>query len=342
MTELESEVYRSIEAVDTGQWNNVVKQASLGSAFHRYEWLAAFEREFEFAPRHIVISKGGNPIGVMPNYRVSIADTPLSRLESTPLPGFGGPAVVGDRTTVLDRILAKASVLCRGRTLYHRIRTLDPATIRHDRAFDAAGYSKRPANCRFVQPLADGWEAIRAGMASSKRSNLRTARQQDYEIRECLLTSETLTAFHPTYCTAMERVGGEIYSREFFIELGDRFGDRVKMFAADVDGDTVGWHLYVVDAEQSSLHHLLSAVESKHFQYYPSELLHEHAMKWAINEGFKTYDFGETICDPDDGLFNYKREFGGDVVPSLVWRGWPSMAKRTAFHIGRRLYATVR
>lgn len=342
MTELESEVYRSVEAIDAGQWNNVVEQAPLGTAFHRHEWLATVEREFEYAPRHVVISKNGNPVGVMPAYRVSVGDTPLARLESAPLPGFGGPAVVGDRTTVFDRILTEVSSLCRGRVLYTRIRTLDPAAIQHDRAFDAAGYSKRPASCRFVRSLTDGWEEIESAMASSKRSNLRTARQQDHEIRERDLNHETLAAFHPTYRTAMDRVGGDVYSRRFFARLDDRFGDRVKLFAVDVDGATVGWHLYVVDAEQSSLHHLLSAVERADFQYYPSELLHQHAMKWAIEEGLETYDFGETVCDPGDGLFRYKREFGGEVAPSLVWEGGWSTVKRVMFGVGRGLHGVAR
>ena len=348
MTELETSVHDGVEELHEPRWNAAVEQSDLGSCFQRTEWLAVLEAGLDLEPRHVTVERDGALVAVCPNFvseirlpaSVSVPGRrPLAEVVSTE-PGFGGPIIVSEERDALRAVADAVAGIGGPGVVSHYLRTVDTGYLRYAQALDVLGYSPYVLNCRFVVDLSKDKAEIVDGMDKDRRYNLRKARENDASVREVDFDDEAVGTFYRRYEQVMERVGGDAYPQSFFRELATRFGDRVLVLAAEIEGENggegegkgeskdVGQHLYLRDEERSSLHHLFSAVEEDHFRYYPSELIHDRALDLALEAGYDAYDFGETGAHFEDGLFRYKEQFGGRLVPTITWeRGlsplWP-------------------
>jgi hypothetical protein len=314
---LEVDVVDTVRDVERTRWNDVVERSSRASVFHRYEWLDAIETGLEYTPRHLVVTKDGNTIGFMPNFVVEIEKTPFDRLSSL-YPGFGGPVLPTDTTASLERVLEAVPRLCRGTTIVHQIRALDPGYLRYNDALQSRGYRPFRRECRFLLDLTTGHDRIRADMSRSRRRGIERGRDVDYEIVEEPITRDRLARFHRTYERVMDRVGGETYPFSFFDALRP-MASRLLLLTIRIDGEYAGGMLEMLDDERDAIHGFFAAVPREYFDDHASELLHDHVFRWGIDHGYGTYDFGSTNADFEDGVFRFKEGFGGRPVPVLIW-----------------------
>ena len=335
---LEVTTIDSLEAVSSSRWNHVVEASDLATVYHRYGWLEAIERGTDHEPRHLVVSKRGEPIAVFPNVRTDLG--PASQLTSI-VPGFGGPIVTGEETAALDRLLEAVVERCASTTLASTVQTFGTDWIRYNELFEAHGYELRVEWCRFLLALERDWESILAEMDRSRRRGIRRGHEYDVEITDEELTPQTAAAFYESYAKIMDRVGHPELPRSFFLALTG-FDDRVKLFSITVDGTDCGSFLYLLDDEQSTVHYLATSVPEEYFEYHAAELLHEHAIRWAIEHGYEAYNFRGAKTDFRDGLFRFKDQFGARVTPTLTWeRGLPSPTLPLV-NGGRSLYRRYR
>lgn len=354
--ELESRVYRSASDLNANQLNNLVAQADGGTLFHRHEWLAAVEASMDREPRHVLVTKKGNPVGFLPNFAVELplpatlelplagsfdgdlADAlPLEAVEPPP-PGYGGPLVTSDRHETTALLLDRGGLTSGYRTVFHRVQAFDLDTVGYARQLEARGYEPRIIKCTFVVDLEDDWETVQGNMDSSRRRDMRNALDQDFEVEMSGL-EDGLDRTYDMYVANMERVGGSILPRQFFEELADRMPDRIRVFAASVNGDEVGRYVHLLDEESDTLHHWLSAIaDSDDFEYYPSELLHRSALQWGLASEYARYSFGPTNPHFEDSVFQFKAKYGATPVPNVSWERGTLPGVWHAYDYGRTLY----
>lgn len=338
-------VHRSIDEIGDGQWNNVVDHADRGSVFHRAGWLRAVEEGLGRPARHLVVENGGNPVGVFPNFLVDIdlpefvphsLDGLVSKRVTSIEPGFGGPLFVGSEQSNfefafehVDRLFADIDAV------NHRVKPATADFVRYSEPLADYGYRPTVTSCRFVVDLSRGWDAIESGMNGSKRSNLRKARENSATVERESLGESSLEQFYGTYRKTMERVDGTLYPFEFFRKLGEQLPERTKLFTVEVDGTFAGGQLYLLDEERSTMYEFFRGIDDRFFDYYPSELLAESAMKWGINRGYDEYDLGSTSPDFTDGSFNYKAELGAEPRPIVTWERGCSAVQWPLYRLGR-------
>lgn len=331
---LEIDQVDSIEAVNRNQWNNVVEQSDLGCVYHRYGWLRAVEAGTSYEPRHLLVTKKGNPIAIFPNFVTDFG--PVHQLSSIK-PGFGGPVTMTDEEAAVELLLDAVSDLSNGRILFNVLRTYDQNYIRYHSMLRQRGYEITVLSCRFTLDLSQGWEGIFADMHSERRRGIRRGHDSEFEIVDEDVTDSTLTDFYEDYSTVMERVSQPTLPRSFLLELR-QFADRLKVFSLVVDGERRGTYMYLLDDEQSTLQHLFTAVREEHFEYHAPELLQEHAIKWGIDNGYETYELRGALPDFRNGVFRFKEYFGAETMPLLVWeRGRPGPAL-SILNAGRSIY----
>lgn len=337
------DVHAGVATLPPG-WNETVSNSPLGSVFARTEWLRAVERGTDLTPRHVVVSRDGTPVGLCPNF-VSELDLPMTLpdrmtprgLVSTE-PGFGGPILAGDYEAALDRLLEGVRAAATGNVWAHRIRTLSPAAVQYADLLDARGYVPSVLTCQLVVDLTRPLETIFDAWSKERRRTARKAREVGMAVTTVETTAAEFEAFYDAYAAMIDRVDGVRYPLSFFEALLEAMDERIVLFRADLDGEPVGWHFYVRDDEQDSLHHFFSGLREEHFAHHPSSLLHEVATEWAIDEGFLTYNFGESNAAVTDGGFRYKSQYGGDVLPVLTWEKGIARGRWAAYRAARRLY----
>lgn len=351
MAELEVTVHSSIDGVNRNQWNNLVRQSEHGTVFHRHEWLEVVEREFDCEPLHAVVTKGGNPVAVFPNFLYDIPlgelsprldavapHVPLRRLASIE-PGYGGPIVATSTEECLDLLFDAIDERVGRGTVYHAVKMYDPSTVRYAKYLVKRGFAPVLLSCRFVVDLDSGWDQIEGGMHKTRRYALRSGRENSVEVEPRQLDAIDLEETYESYRKNMRRVDGDSHPETFFEALATDLADRTVAFEATVDDETVGRFVHLVNEEQSSLLYYLSAIgDESHFEYNPSELLHGAAMQWGMDNGVETYDFGATGADFRDGIFQYKEKYGGQTRPILTWRRGVSTLPWLGFKAGSRLY----
>lgn len=340
MSNIKIKIHDSISEINKNQWNNVVENSDLGSLFHRYEWIKSIEEAFDYDPKHLVAYKNQNPIGIFPNeikpFNVKKIPFPF-RLLTSFYPKYGGPVITSNESETVDLLLKKISELSLNATL-HRVRTNLLGFIRYGQYFESEGYKLRGIQCNFVIDLNSGWEDILSEMSHTKRRNIKKAHSQEYEVVESKLKKEALKEFYKKYSKTMERSDMIAHPFPFFVKLKENIPERVKLFNAKVDGKDVGYHMILLDREQSSVCSFISAFEKSDYKYYPSEILNAHAVRWAIDKDFETYDMGVAEANFADGLFRFKEEFGGTVEPILRWEKKLSEIKGGIFNLIERTY----
>lgn len=279
MANLKVQVCNSISDINKNQWNNVVKQSELGSFFHRYEWLKTIEEGIGLEPKHIVVLKNKNILGIFPNFIQSIPKTPIRILCSVE-PGFGGPLMETQEKHVLDLMIKKISHICKGNIILHHIRTPDPGYIRYEQYFEKEGYRPILRYCGFEIDLKNKtYEDVKGDMSRSKRQRLDKISKKDIKIKIEEINYENLRDFYEGYVKVMKRVGSGAYPFQFFKSLKNEMQDEMKIFTAIVDGKKVGRHLYLLDKNRSILYALLLDIDSSNFKYNSSELIHDFALK---------------------------------------------------------------
>lgn len=343
------EVYSisSIDEIDTNQWDNVVHQSEVGSVFQSSSWIRAIETVDSFTPAHTIVEKNGNPICIFPNI---VSDLRLPGSISRQLPttvtdrlnelssldiGYGGPVPRADEEKSLTLAIDQISEI--EEVISHYLYTRSNQYLKYNSLFEELGYSASIVACRFDIPLEQGHENIREHMHKNRRYDMRRVDNSEVTVEEEVVTDEAISKFYDIYLDVMDRVGGDPNPRSLFTGLRKHAADNIIMFAARLDGEVIGRHLYVIDEPQATIHHWFSAVNKADFDHNPSEAIHDHAMRWAREAGFETYDFGPAPYDFRDGLFRYKREYGGDLHPIIAWeRGtsplWP------VYRFGRSFY----
>lgn len=326
----------SIESVNRNQWNQVVEQSALGRVYHRYGWLRAVEAGTEYEPRHLLVSKKGNPVALFPNFVVESDGIPVRHLASSKI-SPGGPIATTEEETAIQMLLDAVPELGDGAVVSNQIQTTGPEYSRYHGIFEENGYRQRLDYCDFVLDISRDWEDVLDGMHSSRRRAIRNGHDNDFEIVDKEPTERTMSEFYDGFATVMERVDGREIPRRFFLELAE-FSDRVKVFGVRVDGQRRGSILFTLDDEQSTVHYESSAVTEEGFEYNASELIHEHAIRWGSENGYDTYNFGGTDLDFRNGVFRFKEKFGARPAPALAWErgcstlGWP------VYRLGRDLY----
>lgn len=338
-------IHQSIDEINENQWNSVVEQSDRGSVFHRTEWLRAVEEGLGRTARHLVVEKDGNPVSVFPHFLVRI-DTPdfvpawfdapgLKHLTSID-PGFGGPLFVGDERSNFEVTFDHVDQLFSDNdAIQHLLKPYDTTFVRYASRLADRGYRPTVNSCRFVIDLRRGWDAVESNMDRSKRSNLERARESSATVEDQPLDDSAVEKFYRTYDEAMDRVDGTTYPIEFFDSLERELADRIKLFTVHVDGEFAGGQLYLLDEEGSTIHEFFRGLSAEFFEYNPTELLGERAMKWGIEHGYDEYDLGSTTADFTDGSFVYKDELGADLRPILRWERGYSFVRWQAYRAGR-------
>ena len=315
--ELELDVVESINDVSKDEWNGVVERSSEGSLFHRYEWLKAIESGLDYAVTHLTIRKDSNLIGLYPNVELEFENTPFTRLTSL-YPGFGGPVATTNKNECLSLFSESIPDVTNGRTLVHQIRACETSYLGYNNLLKIHGYIPTRDGCRFQIPLEMGYDEVWERMDRERQRRIERGREHEYEIVEEELTPSNIRQLHDTYAQVMDRVGGDVIPLTFLNQLRN-MEERVLVLSLIVDGEYAGSVLELLDEEHSRIHGWLAAVPQECFEYNATELLYDAVIRWGIDNEYETYDLGYTASDASDGLYNFKKSFGGDIVPNLSW-----------------------
>src|ERR1700683_424643 len=165
--------------------------------------------------------------------------------------------------------------------------------------------------------LKDGPEAVWQVLNKSARQGIRQIEKIPDRARVGLNTDRIIDDFLPLFNEfAASKDGVKAISRSVL----DRYGDKIDIFVAYLDGTPMCGHIMLRDDDTSRARLLYSASRRLTDPAVATmcgslnRYLHWHEIGAYREKGFATYDWGGCGADKSNGIRRFKLSFGGTIV----------------------------
>ncbi|GFO66563.1 hypothetical protein GMLC_01420 [Geomonas limicola] len=294
---------RVIQDLDPASWDAFVQAHPEATSYHLCAWRRVIEESFGHCGHYLAALDGaGQVAGVLPLVHMK------SRLfgnflVSMPFMNYGGLLLANQEAQV--PLLEAADRLRRDLGAdYVELRHLD---------FEVPGLATRRHKVTMMLRLATDVESQWAALHFKLRNHIRKAQKNG--LTAVFGGVELLDGFYDVFAHNMRDLGTPVYARSFFHNVLTTLPESTRLFAVRHQGMIIAAGL--VSRHRDTLEIPWS---SSLVQYRPlcaNNLLYWEAISWAISEGCSYFDFGRST--PDEGTFNFKKQWGAVPVP-LAWQ----------------------
>jgi serine/alanine adding enzyme len=287
------------EAVD-----HYVSRHPLACTYHRPEWTQVIRRAFGQRTTYLVAWRREQPVGVLP--LVFFQSRLFGRFSvSLPFLNYGG--VLADDPAVESALLDRAIEETQRRAGTH-------LELRHTRQHFATLVSKRHKVAMELQ-LAEDVDAQWHALDRKVRNQVRKAEKSGLHVTHG--GPELLPAFYNVFARNMRDLGTPVYGRSFFEEVLAAFPGETRVFVVrlqqrPIAASLVHWFRDSIQVPWASALRDCNAL-------CPNVLLYWHMLQYAVEQRFRTFDFGRST--PGEGTYNFKKQWGAEPR-ELVWEYW--------------------
>jgi FemAB-related protein (PEP-CTERM system-associated) len=279
------------------EWDSFVRATPGGTFFHQIGWKEVMEGVFGFAAHYLEARQGATLTGVLPLFEIR---SPLggSALLSLPFAVEGG---ICASTVPAQRALeAAACQLARDR----RARQLE---LRD--GLEAEGFHAREGTYfGFRRAIFATDEENMAAIRRKQRRMIRVGQQSGLISR---VGMEDLDAFHDLYARSVRQLGTPVFSRRYFRQLAETFGDRCLLLTVWKDTVPVAGVLSFVFGDRILPYYAGSRRE--YFRYAVNDFMYWELMRRARESGLREFDFGRS--KKGTGAFDFKCHWGFEPQP---------------------------
>jgi len=289
-----------IETIDRdglAAWDSYVDRCPDASFFHRGGWLRVIQDSFGHVPHYLKAVDGDGEIcGILPLFEVR-SFLFGHYLVSVPFCVYGG-AVADDadiRAALEDEAAALAEKL-----------EVDYLELRN-REKTRDDWPEKSLHATFIREIAEDDEAILLSIKNKQRAVVRKGLKNGLT-RE--LQDDVEDFFH-AYSTSVRNLGTPVFSRRYFANLKQEFGDDCEVLAVKKDGELHSGLISFYFRDHVLPYYgggmpVSRASKAMDFMYYDQ-------MCRARANGYLFYDFGRSKFE--SGPYNYKRHWGFEPQP---------------------------
>lgn len=284
-------------------WDDFVLLSPHSTAYHQYAWKAVIERSFGHRGYYrAAVDDSGSMQGILPMFHMK-SGLFGSFMVSVPYVNYGG--LLCSSAAAADALLNEAESLrrdCRA----------DYLELRHvDRILDGA--PTRQHKVTMLLPLAATVETQWRCFDSKLRNQIRKAEKSG--LRPLIGHLDLLDGFYEVFARNMRDLGTPVYSKEFFTNVLTVFPDASRIVAVTIDGEIIAAGIALWFRNTMEIPWASSISDYK--ALCPNNMLYWEAIKFAIEHGFSTFDFGRST--PGGGTYKFKKQWGTVAVP-LHWQ----------------------
>lgn len=281
----------------TKSWEEFLKNHE-HKIFHLYEWKQFIEKTFKKTKAIYLAAIENNEIKtIFPFFYIS---HPIFRKKviSCSFSEYGGPT--GDPSYLQD-IIKEISRKYSNIADYLEIR----GGFEIFEEFLEKNLKKYLEYKRSILPLTSvesNWKII----DKWKRKAINKADRNGILTRE--INENKIDDIYQLYLKNMKVFGSPPYSKKFFINFYDIFvkNDLGKCFGAYYNNELVSVLLGFNCSKQ--VYATTAVSDREYLKFRPNDAVHWHYIKWAIENNYKTFDFGRV--SEDTGHFQYKKKWG--------------------------------
>ena len=293
---------RTLRPEDDGARDAFVRNHPDGTLFHDSRWKRAIQRTFGHIPRDFGVFRGEDMVGLLPLMRVP--RLPLGRnLVSMPYGVYGGPLTADDAPDALGELLARATGDARAEGVARLELRCDKALP--DPIMQRFGLANSALYSTFVRQLPDKPEDVLAMMPKKARAEARKARNRHgLELIEGRWYAEDL---YRMFLKNKRSLGSPGLPAKLFHELMTILGEDAVVHLVTRERQPLS--AVMSFAYKGSLVAYYSGTEPGVDRLYSaSNFMYMALQEWAVERGFREFDFCRSRGD--SGAFQFKLHQG--------------------------------
>lgn len=285
-------------------WDEIVRASPYGTIFHTFEWMDILERQYKVQKIPLGIFENGDLIGVFPAFlqRKGLIKILVSPLHEAATP-YGGPVVESDK---LKDVIHAFDTYSKCADYYDV--TFPPKYVLSGNIQDNFEFNERHT---YILNLDQPVDLIWTNLNKKCRNAIRKAEKSDVTIVEGD-SKKDLEYFWKMTDITFQKWGTESpisidYTNAVFDILFPM--GQFKLIFAERDGKHIGGAIFLCFADR--IYYWQGASYPEYYQYAPNNLIQWHIIRWAVRNGFKTYDMlGANI----PSIAKFKSSFGGNLI----------------------------
>lgn len=284
-------------------WDKFVLSHRFSTNYHQCAWRRVVEKSFGHQTYYLAASDQMNEIcGILP--LVYMKSTLFgSSLVSLPFFNYGG--------LLCNSSSVEATLLDRARYILREL-SADCAELRH---VDTCGETlpTKLHKVTMILDLQDDEEAQWKALDAKVRNQVRKAEKSGLIAQTGNI--EHLDGFYEVICRNMRDLGTPVYSKDFFRNILETFPASTRIISVMLGEKTVAsgmltWFKDTLEVPWAS--------SIRDFRgMCPNNLLYWEAIRFAIRNGSRKFDFGRST--PEEGTFFFKKQWGAQPV-QLHWQ----------------------
>jgi FemAB-related protein (PEP-CTERM system-associated) len=294
---------RETVPADEAAWDALVRSHPRGSPFHLPAWQQAVKEVFGHRPCHLVAERSGRLEGVLPLFLVR-SPFRATHLLSIPYGVYGGP--LGESPEAEDALLRSACDLARSmRVAYLELRYLEPP---------------RGEGAEVLVPLDDFYETFLRDLPPPGSDSLallpRKARAAARHARdrfglEFVEGRWYLPDLYRLFAINKRRLGSPGLPWVYFARLHDLFRREMVVHLVRNHGRPLAAVLSFLFGSTVMPYYSGTLPEAE--EVHASNFMYWKLLDWAIERGFRRFDFGRSRRG--SGAFAFKENQGFEPVP---------------------------
>lgn len=326
-----------ITGINQSEWSDFIGKHPKGNVFQTPQMYAAYKQTPNNEP-HIIAAYNDKQeiVGIMLFVIISESGF-LKKTFSKRAIVQGGPIVADDDKSVYDSILVEFNKIVSHKVIYAQIRNLYFQLGNCDR-FRENGFVYEP-HLNFLIKL-DSPENIRSRIGKGRIKQIKKAEKNGLSVKVFRDASDALIyEGYNVICEVYKNAKLPLADVEIIKAARDN--GLLLMFAV-YDGDELAGCRFAL-VHNDYLYGWYAGSHRAYYNKYPNDILIWETLKWACENGFRTFDYGGAGSpNKPYGVRDFKSQMGGNLVDFGRYEQIYSMTKFRIGKLGYRILQLIK
>lgn len=328
-----------VSHTDPADWDELVARLG-GQPFQAWAW-GELKARFGWEPFRLSAADGSSAAQLLIRRYRGLAVAYVPRGPVVPIGGSVDPRLI-EAIVRLARSRRAAFVRLEPDVLEDDLRSADLDAVLKAAGFRTSERTLQPRSTIRLD-ISRNSDELLAGLSKGHRADLRRAERDGVTVR--VGTSEAdVDTLHQMLVATQQRKSFGFHSAGYFRALWQLYTDAARLFIAELDGEPIAASLVLAWGEHGI--YLAAGSTATGLEHRAAHLLQWHALNWAKERGARTWDLwgiadargqleiaaahgsdrgssemtrleAAAKRDPLDGVYRFKKGWGGDVVRSV-------------------------
>lgn len=297
---------KDLQANDNNRWDHYVKQHPEASLYHLTQWQDVITTSFSHACQYLFAEDDqGQIIGILPLVHIR---SWLFGNNLYSMPFFNYGAALADNDQIKKKLIEAAIARCQKLGVGY-------LQLRESKLIAELPLSYSDNKVNMLLSLPESAEALGKSIGSKRRSQIKRPIREG--VSHQFGGAELLDDFYQVFATNMRDLGTPVYAKSFFKAILSTFAEQAKICVVYWQNQPVatGFLLHFngqMEIPWASTMRHANRISVNMYLYW-------QILSYAIEQGFKTFDFGRSSVDA--GTYKFKKQWGAEPQP-CYWYHW--------------------